>query len=251
MFIDPDFRHKNSRGIENNSSRAWRRRRNLMSCANLVSMARVVLKYCARSFPSNFECREIMKSFTFRQSTWENAIPTGKFTKERESESESPSFTPMCCVASAQSTDGTARSAGKPCFSLRRFSFLTKAMSQVPNYIEISLDFVYCCLHSSKYHPSIFKYNIIQPSQGIFTVDHLSIICRQSFFASPLSCSTQAPQARICCPGWCTVLTARALWRGFAASLSGVNWWEWWVACSLRLILGSHTGWFFMLCWVG
>lgn len=25
------------------------------------------------------------------------------------------------------------------------------------------------------------------------------------------SCSTQAPQARICCPGWCTVLTARAL----------------------------------------
>ena len=32
------------------------------------------------------------------------------------------------------------------------------------------------------------------------------------------SCSTQAPQARICCPGWFTVLTARALCAGCAGA---------------------------------
>lgn len=151
------------------------------------------------------------------------------------------------CVASAQSTDGTARSAGKPCFSLRRFSFLTLLRNNVSNS-KLHRDFTQFCM---KFPPLIQIYsNTTSSIHPKASLDHLSIIRRQSFFASPLSCSTQAPQARICCPGWCTVLTARALWRGFAASLSGVNWWEWWVACSLRLILGSHKGWFFMLCWV-
>lgn len=102
-----------------------------MSCANLVSMARVVVRYWARSSA----CRQLQKRLQ-RLQWLENlvhvrlgrlsclqalsilssdcSVPQKKNKQKQLLTQELP--------ASPQSTDGTARSAGRPCFSLRRFS---------------------------------------------------------------------------------------------------------------------------------
>lgn len=102
-----------------------------MSCANLVSMARVVVRYWARSSA----CRLLQKRLP-RLQWLENlvhvrlgrlsclqalsilssdcSVPQKKNKQKQLLTQELP--------ASPQSTDGTARSAGRPCFSLRRFS---------------------------------------------------------------------------------------------------------------------------------
>ena len=128
-------------------------------------------------------------------------------------------------------------------------------MSRIPNYIEISSNFVWISLHSSKYiqiqhDPSIFKYNIIQPSQGIFRSSfyHLSLskfFCQSNVLFYPSTTGTHL-LPRLVDSTHCPCALARI----FAARWWGVKWWEWWGCVLIALILWSHKGWFFMLCWV-
>ena len=103
-------------------------------------------------------------------------------------------------------------------------------MSRIPNYIEISSNFVWNSLHSSKYiqiqhDPSIFKYNIIQPSQGIFRSSfyHLSLskfFCQSNVLFYPSTTGTHL-LPRLVDSTHCPCALARI----FAARWWGVKWW--------------------------